>query len=94
MQMRAAGLAKASAAVDASQAAREDAARFQAIPGIGKKTAERIVLELKGSIAEPITALLRKVPRGQRRASSNVPMNQTVKATPNSVNRMAAHTAS
>jgi Holliday junction DNA helicase RuvA len=33
-----------------------DAARFQAIPGIGKKTAERIVLELKGSVdtlAEP-----------------------------------------
>jgi Holliday junction DNA helicase RuvA len=28
-----------------------DAARFQAIPGIGKKTAERIVLELKGSDA-------------------------------------------
>ncbi len=26
---------------------RQDAARFQAIPGIGKKTAERIVLELK-----------------------------------------------
>src|SRR5688500_9835656 len=26
----------------------EDTARFQAIPGIGKKTAERIVLELKG----------------------------------------------
>jgi Holliday junction DNA helicase RuvA len=34
--------------------AREDAARFQAIPGIGKKTAERIVLELKGSIADAI----------------------------------------
>jgi Holliday junction DNA helicase RuvA len=31
-----------------------DAGRFQAIPGIGKKTAERIVLELKGSIAEAI----------------------------------------
>jgi Holliday junction DNA helicase RuvA len=34
---------------------REDAARFQAIPGIGKKTAERIVLELKeklGSVAD------------------------------------------
>ena len=30
----------------------EDAARFQAIPGIGKKTAERIVLELKGAIAD------------------------------------------
>jgi holliday junction DNA helicase RuvA len=33
----------------------EDAARFQAIPGIGKKTAERIVLELKGAIADAIT---------------------------------------
>jgi Holliday junction DNA helicase RuvA len=32
----------------------EDAARFQAIPGIGKKTAERIVLELKGAIADTI----------------------------------------
>jgi holliday junction DNA helicase RuvA len=29
----------------------EDAARFQAIPGIGKKTAERIVLELKEKLA-------------------------------------------
>ena len=28
----------------------EDIARFQAIPGIGKKTAERIVLELKGKV--------------------------------------------
>jgi Holliday junction DNA helicase RuvA len=34
--------------------AREDAARFQAIPGIGRKTAERIVLELKSSIAGAI----------------------------------------
>jgi len=33
-----------------------DAARFQAIPGIGKKTAERIVLELKESIAGTIDA--------------------------------------
>lgn len=35
-----------------------DSARFQAIPGIGKKTAERIVLELEGSIAEvaPVAA--------------------------------------
>ena len=30
--------------------AREDTARFQAIPGIGKKTAERIVLELREKI--------------------------------------------
>jgi holliday junction DNA helicase RuvA len=29
---------------------REDLARFQAIPGIGKKTAERIVLELKEKV--------------------------------------------
>jgi Holliday junction DNA helicase RuvA len=34
--------------------ARKDSARFQAIPGIGKKTAERIVLELEGSIAETV----------------------------------------
>jgi holliday junction DNA helicase RuvA len=37
--------------------AREDVARFQAIPGIGKKTAERIVLELKeklGSVVEAV----------------------------------------
>jgi Holliday junction DNA helicase RuvA len=36
-----------------------DAARFQAIPGIGKKTAERIVLELKEKLADepvPISA--------------------------------------
>jgi Holliday junction DNA helicase RuvA len=32
----------------------EDPARFQAIPGIGKKTAERIVLELKGSLPDGI----------------------------------------
>ena len=31
---------------------REDAARFQAIPGIGKKTAERIVLELKEKLGD------------------------------------------
>jgi Holliday junction DNA helicase RuvA len=34
---------------------REDAVRFQAIPGIGKKTAERIVLELKEKVA--VTAI-------------------------------------
>jgi holliday junction DNA helicase RuvA len=37
--------------------AREDAARFQAIPGIGKKTAERIVLELKSVVGADVTAL-------------------------------------
>jgi Holliday junction DNA helicase RuvA len=33
---------------------REDAARFQAIPGIGRKTAERIVLELKEKLAAAV----------------------------------------
>ena len=35
---------------------REDAARFTAIPGIGKKTAERIVLELKEKLAATTVA--------------------------------------
>ncbi|HUJ56158.1 MAG TPA: Holliday junction branch migration protein RuvA [Gaiellaceae bacterium] len=34
--------------------ARGDTARFQAIPGIGKKTAERIVLELKEKLADGV----------------------------------------
>ncbi|MBA2462002.1 MAG: Holliday junction branch migration protein RuvA [Actinobacteria bacterium] len=34
----------------------EDAARFQAIPGIGTKTAERIVLELKGKVSDAETS--------------------------------------
>ena len=37
--------------------AREDIARFMAIPGIGKKTAERIVLELKEKIGAGVTEL-------------------------------------
>jgi Holliday junction DNA helicase RuvA len=36
--------------------AREDAALFQSIPGIGKKTAQRVVLELKEKI-EPLAAV-------------------------------------
>jgi Holliday junction DNA helicase RuvA len=39
---------------------REDPARFQAIPGIGKKTAERIVLELKEKIGENADAFSSK----------------------------------
>ena len=35
---------------------REDVARFMAIPGIGKKTAERIVLELKEKLGDPALA--------------------------------------
>ena len=36
---------------------REDTARFMVIPGIGKKTAERIVLELKEKIGAGVTEL-------------------------------------
>jgi len=42
-----------------------DHARFQAIPGIGKKTAERIVLELReklGAVAEPALAAVAGTP--------------------------------
>src|SRR5256886_12274576 len=37
--------------------ARGDAARFQAIPGIGKETAERIVLELKERLADEVVPI-------------------------------------
>ena len=40
-----------------------DSARFQAIPGIGKKTAERIVLELEGSIGDSSIAETGAAPR-------------------------------
>ncbi len=40
-----------------------DSARFQAIPGIGKKTAERIVLELEGSITEAAPVAVGAAPR-------------------------------
>jgi holliday junction DNA helicase RuvA len=46
--------------------AQEDIARFQAIPGIGKKTAERIVLELKGKTTpgdEPMVGSVLSVER-------------------------------
>ena len=36
---------------------REDIARFQVIPGIGKKTAERIVLELKEKVGAGVSEL-------------------------------------
>ena len=38
--------------------AREDTARFEAIPGIGRKTAQRVVLELKGTV--PATSSRRR----------------------------------
>jgi len=33
--------------------ARDDLARFEAIPGIGRKTAQRVVMELKDKLGEP-----------------------------------------
>jgi Holliday junction DNA helicase RuvA len=36
--------------------ARDDLARFEAIPGIGRKTAQRVVMELKDKLAEPAGA--------------------------------------
>jgi Holliday junction DNA helicase RuvA len=36
--------------------ARDDYARFEAIPGIGRKTAQRVVLELKEKVAQPALA--------------------------------------
>jgi holliday junction DNA helicase RuvA len=42
---------------DLSQAvAMQEVARLTKIPGIGKKTAERLLLELKGKLAEPVAA--------------------------------------
>jgi holliday junction DNA helicase RuvA len=34
--------------------ARDDLARFEAIPGIGRKTAQRVVMELKDKLGEPV----------------------------------------
>jgi Holliday junction DNA helicase RuvA len=42
-----------------------DPARFQAIPGIGKKTAERIVLELKGSLTDVLEPSAETGPPGE-----------------------------
>jgi Holliday junction DNA helicase RuvA len=36
--------------------ARDDLARFEAIPGIGRKTAQRVVMELKDKMAQPAGA--------------------------------------
>ena len=47
------GIVSGSPAADLRRAiVLEDSARFQAIPGIGKKTAERIVLELKEKLGD------------------------------------------
>jgi Holliday junction DNA helicase RuvA len=37
--------------------ARDDLARFEAIPGIGRKTAQRVVMELKDKLGDPAVAL-------------------------------------
>jgi Holliday junction DNA helicase RuvA len=41
-----------------------DAARFQAVPGIGKRTAERIIVELREKVADAPDDAAIKVSRG------------------------------
>ena len=55
----------------------EDPARFQAIPGIGKKTAERIVLELKEKLGSEDVVALPSLP-GAPTASHVVARNALV----------------
>ena len=56
----------------------EDTARFQAIPGIGKKTAQRVVLELKEKLGDGVAvpeqgSAGRSWSRGRRSSSSVTP---------------------
>jgi len=53
----------------------EDTARFEAIPGIGKKTAQRVVLELKEKLAAGIVA---PVPRDLTARDALVELGYTV----------------
>jgi Holliday junction DNA helicase RuvA len=53
----------------------EDTARFEAIPGIGKKTAQRVVLELKEKLAAGIVA---PVPRDLTARDALVELGYTI----------------
>ena len=72
---------------------REDAARFQAIPGIGKKTADRIVLELKEKISDgaadlvaaPSPAATRTSSRATRSSSSATRCSKRSARSPRSI---------
>ena len=46
----------------AQAVAMQDAVRLTKIPGIGKKTAERLLLELKGKLAEPAVGTAKEKP--------------------------------
>ncbi len=51
---------------DLAQAiARQDAGRLTKVPGIGKKTAERLLLELKGKLADALPSAALAVPDSQ-----------------------------
>ena len=43
-----------------------DAKRFQAVPGIGKRTAERIIVELREKVAGELEEEVAPVPAGRR----------------------------
>ena len=58
----------------------EDTARFEAIPGIGKKTAQRVVLELKEKLASAADAP--EARRGVRRRTSSPARRSSSSASP------------
>jgi Holliday junction DNA helicase RuvA len=55
----------------AGAVSRQEGARLQKVPGIGKKTAERLLLELKGKLGPDLGAPRRQ--RGQRRPGRHRP---------------------
>ena len=65
----------------------EDTARFEAIPGIGKKTAQRVVLELKEKLAAGVVAPAagRDLPRETRSSSSATPFPTPSARSPRSI---------
>ncbi len=50
-----------------------DAARFQAVPGIGKRTAERIIVELREKVTDAADALATRTPIVARRGAAGDP---------------------
>jgi Holliday junction DNA helicase RuvA len=50
-----------------------DAARFQAVPGIGKRTAERIIVELREKVAGNTDGVVARTPIVARRGASGDP---------------------
>ena len=60
--------------------ARDDLARFEAIPGIGRKTAQRVVMELKDKLGDPVAARLRPAARSWRATRSSSSAGRVIDA--------------